>query len=160
MEPIVAGMTWIGAAAFFWIAWLLMPGVGVTDPERIFALVASQRSSVAYSVVVQLVSAVLYVPALLGMISRTGLGHKPGMRAGTSLLLIGAMGSAADAVLHLLAYAMTGPNLEGDALVRVMAFMQGPGLRLLAPMIACYFVGGAWLSIALARAEPICADLR
>jgi hypothetical protein len=56
------------------------------------------------------------------------------------------MGSAADAVLHLLAYAMTAPGLD------TMAFMQGPGLLLLAPLILCFFVGGAWLSVALARA--------
>jgi hypothetical protein len=62
------------------------------------------------------------------------------------------MGSAADAVLHLLAYAMTAPGLDTGSLLRVMAFMQGPGLLLLAPLILCFFVGGAWLSVALARA--------
>jgi hypothetical protein len=80
---------------------------------------------VEISVVVQLVSAVLYVPALLGLLARTRLGRIRGVRWGAALLLIGAMGSAADAVLHLLAYAMTAPNLDRATLVTVMTFMQG-----------------------------------
>jgi hypothetical protein len=61
------------------------------------------------------------------------------------------MGSAADAVFHLLAWAMTAPGLSGESLVPVMAAMQGPGLRVIGPLILAFFVGGAWLSIALAR---------
>jgi hypothetical protein len=138
------------AAALFWAAWVLMPGVGVTDPAQIFQLVSARRSLVAISVVVQLVSAVLYVPALLAALQDGS--RIRGVRAGAGLLLVGAMGSAADAVLHLLAYAMTMPGLEPVTLTRVMAFMQGPGLVLLAPMILSFFAGGAALSIAFARA--------
>jgi hypothetical protein len=150
------------AAALFWLSWLLMPGVGVTDPARIFALVASQRDAVLGSVVVQLLSSVLYVPSLLGIASDAKPGAGTAIRWGAGTLLIGAMGSAADAVLHLLAYAMTAPALDRPALLDVMAFMQGPGLRLLAPLILCFFVGGAWLSLALwrrgdvSRANPWC----
>lgn len=147
----MAGMSLVAAAVSFWLSWLLMPGVGVTDAERIFELVASQRSSVAFSVVAQLLSAVLYVPALLGVVSRAEFGSAPSVRRGAGLLLVGAMGSAADAILHLLAYAMTAPDLESGSLIRVMEFMQGPGLLLLAPLIACFFLGGAWLSVALAK---------
>ncbi|MBI1762886.1 MAG: hypothetical protein HYR56_15760 [Acidobacteria bacterium] len=149
------GISLVAAAALFWFAWLLMPGVGVTDAEQIFKLVAAQRSLVACSVVVQLLSAVLYVPALLGVVSDARLGNIPAVRWGAGLLLIGAMGSAADAVLHLLAYAMTAPGLDSATLVRVMAFMQGPGLRLLAPLIACFFLGGGWLALALGKAGVI-----
>jgi hypothetical protein len=148
-------MSLIAAALLFWLSWLLMPGVGVTDAERILELVASRRSAVAVSVVAQLLSAVLYVPALLGIVSHVELGSVPSVRWGTGLLLVGAMGSAADAVFHLLAYAMTAPGLEAGSLERVMAFMQGPGLLLLAPLIACFFLGGAWLSFALANAGAV-----
>lgn len=148
----VAGISLIVAAVLFWLSWLLMPGVGVTDAARIFELVASQRASVAVSVVAQLLSAVLYVPALLGIVSHGELSRARSVRTGAGLLLVGAMGSAADAVLHLLAYAMTAPDLEPASLLRVMAFMQGPGLLLLAPLIASFFSGGAWLSVALAKA--------
>src|SRR5262245_60088056 len=91
------------AALLFWLAWALMPGVGVTDPAQIFALVSSQRALVAVSVLLQLISAALYAPALVGMISATAGEPSRLLRWGASLLLIGAMGSAADAVLHLLA---------------------------------------------------------
>jgi hypothetical protein len=148
----LSGKFLVAAAALFWLAWLLMPGVGVTDSERIFELVSSQRSLVAASVVVQLLSAVLYVPPLLGVVSDEEFGGLPAARWGAGLLLVGAMGSAADAVLHLLAYAMTAPGLDHRTLVQIMAFMQGPGLRLLAPLILCFFVGGGVLSFALAKA--------
>jgi hypothetical protein len=151
----IAGISLVAAAVLFWLSWLLMPRVGVTDAKRIFELVAPQRSLVACSVVVQLLSAVLYAPASLGVACDAEAGTLPGARRGAGLLLVGAMGSAADAVLHLLAYAMTEPGLEPGSLDRVMAFMQGPGLLLLAPLIACFFIGGGALSVALARAGVV-----
>ncbi len=36
-----------------------------------------------------------------------------------------------------------------------MTFMQGPGLLLLAPLIVCFFIGGGWLSFALAKAGVV-----
>ena len=82
-----AGVMLAAAAALFWAAWVLMPGVGVTDAAQIFQLVSARRSLVAISVVVQLVSAVLYVPALLALHSaaskrncRRGLGRRPAAR--------------------------------------------------------------------------------
>ena len=145
------------AALLFWLSWALMPGVGVTDPAQIFALVSSQRSLVAVSVVLQLLSAALYAPALIGLLSASNRELSRLLRSGATLLLIGAMGSAADAVLHLLAYAMTAPDLDSATLVKVMAFMQGPGLLLLAPMILCFFVGGAVISFALVRSGAVTA---
>jgi hypothetical protein len=151
----MSGVALVGAAALFWISWVLMPGVGVTDPHQIFELVASRRSSVVASVVVQLVSAVLYVPALLGLVSYRAVGRRRGVKWGVGLLLVGAMGSAADAVLHLLAYAMTSPDVDRAAVTSVMAFMQGPGLMLLAPLILSFFVGGGLLSFTLAAEGSI-----
>lgn len=150
-----AGLSLVAAASLFWISWLLMPGVGVTDAREIFSLVASQRRLVAVSVVSQLMSAVLYVPAMLGVVTDITLGSLKSVRWWAGILLIGAMGSAADAVLHLLAYAMTEPGLEIEALVSVMEFMQGPGLLLLAPLIVCFFLGGGGLSMALANARVV-----
>lgn len=149
------GLSLVVAALLFWIAWLLMPGVGVTDAREIFSLVASQRRLVAVSVVSQLVSAVLYVPAMLGVVTDVMLGSIKLVRLWAGILLVGAMGSASDAVLHLLAYAMTEPGLETEALVSVMEFMQGPGLMLLAPLIVCFFLGGGGLSLAFANARVV-----
>ena len=150
----VAGLCLIGAAALFWISWALMPGVGVTDAAQILSLVGPRRGFVAASAALQLISAVLYVPALLGLVA-SSLGAASSIRWGAGLLLVGAMGSAADAVFHLLAYAMTGPNLDPATLVPVMTFMQGPGLLLIAPLILAFFVGSIWLSLALARAGVV-----
>lgn len=147
------GLLLIGSALLFWLSWLLMPGVGVTDARQIFALVTTQRSLVMASVVIQLISAVLYVPALLGVVSDKKLGGVPTVQRWSGVLLVGVIGSAADAVLHLLAFAMTEPGLEIETLVRVMSFMQGPGLLLLAPLILCFFIGVGGLSLAFANAR-------
>lgn len=147
----MSGWLLMTAATLFWVSWLLMPGVGVTDPAQIFELVSSQRALVAISVVAQLLSAVVYVPALMSVVRNADLGRVGLVRWGAGLLLVGAMGSAADAVLHLLAYAMTAPNLDRESLIPVMAFMQGPGLVLLAPLILSFFLGGAVLSVGLSR---------
>ena len=149
-----AGLCLIGAAVLFWISWLLMPGVGVTDAGQILALVGPRRGAVAWSAAVQLISAVLYVPALLGTVA-SSLGDRRSLRWGAGLLLVGAMGSAADAVFHLLAYAMTAPGLDEATLIPVMRFMQGPGLLMIAPLILAFFAGSIWLSVALARAAVV-----
>jgi len=153
--PRLVGLCLIGAAVLFWLAWMLMPGVGVTDTRQIFALVGPQRGWVALSTVVQLVSAVLYVPALLGIVAHASLGAHSGVRRGAGVLLVGAMGSAADAIFHLLAFAMTAPGLDPEPLVPVMQFMQGPALLMIAPLILAFFVGSIWLSVALARAAVV-----
>jgi hypothetical protein len=61
------------------------------------------------------------------------------------------MGSAADAVFHLLAYAMTSPGLDRTSFAALMQVVQGPGLRFILPLIAAFFAGSLWLSVALAR---------
>jgi hypothetical protein len=147
----MTGLSLIAAATLFWLTWVLMPGVGIVDSDRIFALVAEQREMVLIAVVLQLLSAALYAPAMVGMTSDSELRQVRAVRWGAGLLLVGAMGSAADGVIHLLAYAMTAPNLDHDTLVRVMAFMQGPGLVLVAPLLLPFFAGGVVLSLALAN---------
>jgi hypothetical protein len=118
------------------------------------ALDASAQSS-RLSVITQLLSAVLYVPALLGVVSDARSGRVPALRWGADLLIVGAMGSAADAVLHLLAFAMTAPGVPRAPMIPVMAFMQGPGLFLLAPLVLSFFLGGAVLSFAFGGAGVI-----
>jgi hypothetical protein len=150
-----AGLLFIVAAALFWFSWFLMPGVGVTDAARIFELVGHKRASVMLSVVTQLLSSALYVPALLGISGAMSSVYGAGVRWGTGLLLVGAMGSAMDAVFHLLAYAMTAPGLEPTSLLRVMAFMQGPALRIVGPFIVSFFLGVVFLSIGLRKKGAI-----
>jgi hypothetical protein len=140
----------IAASVLFWISWSLMPGVGVTDTRQILERVALQRDAVWLSVVLQLISAACFASPLLTL---ARLGHARGsraLRAGALLLAIGAMGSAADAIYHPLAYYMTGPGMNQDALVPLMDKMQGPGLAVLIPMVLAFFAGAVTLAIGAA----------
>ena len=149
----LAGASLVAAAVLFWVSWLLMPGVGITDAERILELVATRRSDVLVSSVLQTVSAVLYVPAILGVVVRPPYSAHRSVAIGAGVFLVGAMGSAADAVYHLLAYAMTAPGTDPAQMVPVMQFMQGPGLRLILPLVAAYFIGAYLFTRAVARAR-------
>lgn len=148
--PATAGRCLAVAAILFWVSWALMPGVGITDAAQILALVGAHRGAVLWSAALQLLSAALYVPALLA-IAASAPAQAVGVRWGAGILLLGAMGSAADAVFHVLAYAMTEPGMDPAPLLPVMRYMQGPALLMIAPLIVAFFVGSIWLSVALAR---------
>lgn len=151
MSGRASGFWLIAAATLFWLSWSLMPGVGITDAQTILDLVSRQRSLVALSVVVQLLSAACYAPALIGLVALPDVGVDRQLRRAAVVLLVGAMGSAADAIFHLLAHAMTSPGLDSSSFVALMEIMQGPGLRFLLPLIAAFFIGSVWLSVALAK---------
>src|SRR6185295_1082741 len=150
-EERLGGGWLVAASVLFWLSWSLMPGVGVTDTRQILDRVALQRDAVWLSVVLQLVSAACFAPPLLTL---GRLGHARGsgaLRNGAVLLAIGAMGSAADAIYHLLAYYMTAPGMDQDALVPLMQKMQGPGLAVLIPMVLAFFAGTAMVAVGAAR---------
>jgi hypothetical protein len=128
-----------------------MPGVGITDAQRILDLVSEHRSQVAVSAALQLLSAACYAPALAGLVAQPGMRSDRHVLWAAILLLIGAMGSSADAVFHVLAHAMTYPGMDRASLVPLMQIVQGAGLVFVLPLIASFFVGSLWLSIALAR---------
>lgn len=155
MKTIFPGLALANAALLFFAAWVMMPGVGVTDAQQIFALVGTHRPWVAYSIVTQLLSAVLFVLALLGVSARAELAGARGVHPAAAMLAAGAIGSAGDAILHLVAYAMTAPSLASAQFISVMTFLQSAGLRLLAPLLICFFAGGAWLALALANAGVV-----
>ena len=145
----------IAAATLFAVAWYLMPVAGETDTREIFRIVTPQRGAVLAAAILQLIAATLYVPAMIGIIR----GRAPALSAKVwrpaSILIIGTLGLATDASDHLLSYAMTAPGVDQSAQVQVMEFMQGPALLLIAPLIACYFVGAVWLSVVYAKAGVI-----
>jgi len=137
-------ITWFGIAALsFWAAWLLMPGVGITDTLTIFGLVGQHRAQVLVSVCLQLLSAASYAPAIVGLLGTPQAAASRALRCGAGLLAVGAMGSAADAIFHLVAYEMTAPSVSTAAMVPVMQQLQGPDLKLLAPMILAFFAAHA-----------------
>ena len=155
MSSRIAGASLIAAAALFWLSWLLMPGVGITDAGRILDLVGQQPARVRASVAAQLLSAACYAPALVGFVATRRLRRQRAIRVGSILLSIGAMGSAADAVFHLLAVEMVGPDIDRAAVLPVMARMQGAGLLFIAPMILAFFVGSGVLALGFARAGVV-----
>lgn len=155
MSSRVAGVCWIAAAAGFFAAWALMPAVGITDTHEILERVAANAGAVRASVVLQLASAACYAPALVGVARLPEAAQGRALVAGAVLLLIGAMGSAADAVLHLLAVEMVAPGVERAAMVPVMERMQGPNLVLLAPLLASFFLGSLVLALGASRARLV-----
>jgi hypothetical protein len=157
MPPKSAGAWLVAASALFWLAWALMPGVGITDAAEIFARVGAARPSVLLSALLQLVSAAAYAPGAAGVLGSAWARDARAVRVGCILLLVGAMGSAADAVLHLVAYEMTAPGVSTAAMDPVMRRLQGPDLAILLPMIAALFAGHAMLAAALRRRGALAA---
>lgn len=151
----VTPMCLIGAATLFAIAWYLMPVAGETDALEIFRIVTPQRGAVLAAAILQLIAATLYVPAMIGIIRDRTLPWSAKVSRPASILIIGTLGLATDAIDHLLSYAMTAPGVDQNAQVQVMEFMQGPALLLIAPLIACFFVGAVWLSVGYAKAGVI-----
>jgi hypothetical protein len=149
----IAGFCLVVAAILFWLAWALMPGVGITDAGQILDLVSQQRATVRLSAILQLVSAAAYVPALVGIATLGATAKHRAIGVGALLLLLGALGSIGDAMLHLLAYEMTAPGADRAAMIPVMDRMQGPDLLLIAPLIAAFFVGSVVLAIGFSRAR-------
>jgi hypothetical protein len=150
-----AGAYLVIASAAFWASWLLMPGVGVTDTATIFALVGPHRARVLASVVLQLLSAAMYAPGIGAILATTAARRSAAIRAGGALLLIGAMGSAADAIYHLIAYEMTAPGIAFDAVAPVMRRLQGKDLALLLPFVAAFLLGHSLLVATLRKRGSI-----
>jgi len=65
------------------------------------------------------------------------------------------MGSAADAVFHLLAVVMVAPGIDRAAVLPVMEQMQSDGLLFIAPLILAFFVGSGILALGFARAGVV-----
>jgi hypothetical protein len=107
------------------------------------------------SVIAQLLATVPYVAALAGVLRLPEAEQHGRLRAGAALLLAGTAGSAADAVLHLLAVEMTAPGIDREAMIPVMERMQGPNLALLGPLIAAFFLGSLLLALGGARAGVV-----
>src|SRR5690348_15161219 len=104
-----AGVVLIFAAVTFWLAWFLMPDAGTNDAAHILVAIRAARDSVLWSIIVQLTSSAAFVPAVV--FARP---TSPRSLAGASLVLIGAMGMAMDAIYHLAAYYMTADGVPAE----------------------------------------------
>jgi hypothetical protein len=145
--PRIGGWCFIVSAKLFWLAWFLMPEPGTTDASFILHAIGEQRGSVLLSAILQTICAVAIVPAVLSIpASRSRL-----VQIGAVLLLVGALGNAADAVYHQMAYEMTAPDVTRVAMLPVMTRMQTEQIALLVPLLLSFFPGAACLCIGLAR---------
>jgi hypothetical protein len=152
LGPRAGGAFLVAAAVLFWIAWSLMPGVGVTDAALILDTVGQRRQVVKLSVALQLASAACYAPGLVSLSLRARAEEVRVLALAATVLLVGAMGSAADAVFHWLAVEMTASGVSREAMLPVMRRMQGPALAAIGPLIAAFFVGSWALAVAAVRA--------
>jgi hypothetical protein len=140
MKLNLAGSSLALGSICIWAAWVLMPDAATNDAARILEAVSSQRIAVHRSSLLQLAGAALLVPRLVAESAR-----ERGTRAGAIALLFGAMGMAADAVYHQLAYEMTAPDVAREAVLPVMARMQTDELRPLVPLLLMFLVGAVVL---------------
>jgi hypothetical protein len=138
----LAGWALAAGSICLWLAWALMPDAATNDAAHILAAVGSQRAAVHRSTILQLAGAALLVPGLVAQ----GAPER-GTRAGAVALLWGAMGMAADAVYHQLAYEMTAPGVAADAMLPVMTRMQTDELRPLVPLLLMFLAGAALLGL-------------
>ena len=140
MKLNLSGWALAAGSICLWLAWVLMPDAATNDAAHILAAVAAQRAAVHRSTMLQLAGAVLLVPGLVAQ----GAPDR-GTRAGAIAVLWGAMGMAADAVYHQLAYQMTAPGVAPDAVLPVMTRMQSDELRPLVPLLLMFLAGAVLL---------------
>ncbi len=147
-QTTLTGYLLILAAITFWLSWFFMPDPGTTDTNHILAIVKASRTSVLCSVIIQIVSSVLYTIALI-LLTRISL-PKGKTLTGIILLSIGAMGLCADAFFHLLAWFMTDNSVTiQEDVVRVMEFMQTDALVYLVPLLLPLFLGNLVMAMGL-----------
>lgn len=147
-------MGWLlaGAAAAFWIGWLLMPGVGVTDAARIFELVGAARGQVLLSSAIHLLAAALLALAIPGLARLASPRGGRALSLAAPLLALGACGIAVDAVYHLLAFEMTADDAPREALLPVMQHMQTRDGLFVLPFVLAFFLGAGALAGGASRA--------
>jgi hypothetical protein len=143
----VSGVLLVVAAVLLWIAWALMPEGATNDPAVIARVMAGARGDVWLSAIVQLAASAAFAPAVLLLAGRgTALTF-----AGGALVLIGAMGMAADAVYHQAAYQLTAPDLDTAAMLTPLGRMQREDIVSLAPLLLAFVIGAPTLGAGLVR---------
>ena len=152
---IFAGSLFIWAAIGFFVSWALMPDQGTTDTVHILNIVKQSRPSVITSVIVQIITCVLYIVALV-LVTQLSFPMKKVTLLGFCLVGIGLIGLCSDAFFHLLAWFMTDDsvNIQKDV-VRVMQFMQTVGVRFLIPLLLPFFIGALILAIGLSKQRVV-----
>jgi hypothetical protein len=126
-----------------------MPDPGTTDTTHILSIVRQSRTAVMASIIVQIITSILYVIALF-LLTRTSFRQKRSTMTGIILLAVGVLGLCSDAFFHLLAYFMTDDSVTiQQDVVQVMDFMQTTGVAFLLPILLPFFIGSLVLAMGL-----------
>ena len=136
MKTSSSGAALAAGAGCIFVAWWLMPDAATNDAGHILSAVASGRSHVHASALLQLLGAALLVPGLLAEAKKP----QPAT-AGVLVTLWGVLGMAADAVFHQLAYEMTAPGVARDMVLPVMEKMQTVELAPHLPLLLAFVIG-------------------
>jgi hypothetical protein len=137
MKPnLLTGTTLAAGAGCIFIAWWLMPDAATNDVGHILSAVATARDRVHTSALLQLLGSALLVPGLVAE-ARDRRSTTPAV----IVTLWGALGMAADAVFHQLAYEMTAPGVAQVAVLQVMGKMQTAELAPHLPLLLSFVVG-------------------
>ena len=147
-----AGRLLVTAAASFWLGWLLMPGVGITDATRILQLVSEQRTGVVVSAVLHFVAAASLALAVPGLARWRPPSGDRFVAIAASLLAVGACAVAADAVFHFAAYEMAAPDADRAQMTSVMRRLQMRDVPFLLPGVLSFFLGAGALAGGSSRA--------
>jgi hypothetical protein len=151
----ITGYLLIISAITLWFAWILMPDTGTSNTAHLLNMVKESRTKVLGSVVVQVISCLVYIIVIVRL-SQATFSYKKSTITGIILLGIGTMGLCADAFFHLLAYFMTDDAVTVQAdIVRVMELMQTTGMVFLLPLLLPFFIGSIILAIDLQQQKVI-----
>ncbi|UIR54573.1 hypothetical protein LZQ00_09835 [Sphingobacterium sp. SRCM116780] len=143
------------AAILYWLSWFLMPDQGTADTKHILTIVSQNRQPVLVSVMVGILSSVLYLISLMKINIYLPKTNSYTM-TGSVLLAIGAMGMCVDAFFHLFAFFMTDPSIHMDTnIVQLMTFVQTTGVKFLIPILLPFFIGTSIFSFGLAKLSVI-----
>lgn len=150
----LTGSLFILAAITFWVSWFLMPDPGTVDTMHILEKVKENRMAVISSVIIQIISSVLYIISFFLLIR--DIYAKKLMLLGIGLFAIGTLGLCSDAFFHLLAWFMTDDSvtIQKDV-VRVMDLMQTDGVVILLPILLPFFAGSLMMAIGLHQQKLI-----
>jgi hypothetical protein len=140
MKPNLGGAVLGAGAGCIFVAWCLMPDAATNDAAHILSAVGGARARVHASALLQLLGSALLVPGLLA----EARGRR-GAMAGTLVMLWGALGMAADAVFHQLAFQMTAVGVERTAVLPVMQKMQTVELAPHLPLLLAFLFGAPLL---------------
>ena len=154
-RTLIAGISFVGAALVF-LAGSLTPSVDYGTPSLALATIATAPDTFLYTLVLDLLYAVLLVPALLGV---AGLPHGRGAAltyVGAGLALFGNLGHTFIAAIDLVARNMVVPAANrGEMLALLDRLTNDAGVIIVLPMMLAFVVGSVLTAAGLWRARLI-----